>query len=186
MVGILEELLKGNTNMKIKKISHVGRKNVYDIAVDKHHHYVLKNKVITHNSGTYYTANSIFVITKSQEKDGSDLTGWNFTINIEKSRFTREKSKFTFTVLYGGGVQKYSGLFDIGLETGYIVKTSAKTYSIPSLMGENSTYRKNIEQSKEVMDKILNDPVFSNTVKEKYSYSTNVIINDDFETDDGE
>ena len=77
--------------MKIKSIKPVGKLPVYDISVDKTEHYALKNGVITHNTGLYYSANMIFIISKAQEKDGDELAGWKFTINIEKSRYVKER-----------------------------------------------------------------------------------------------
>jgi hypothetical protein len=84
--------------MKISSIKPIGRHRVYDISVADVEHYVLKNGVVTHNTGLIYSANQAFIIGKSQEKDGTELAGWNFTLNVEKSRFVREKSKLTFRV----------------------------------------------------------------------------------------
>jgi hypothetical protein len=108
--------------MKISSIKPIGRHRVYDISVADVEHYVLKNGVVTHNTGLIYSANQAFIIGKSQEKDGTELAGWNFTLNVEKSRFVREKSKLTFRVLYESGIQKYSGLLDMALEAGLVQK----------------------------------------------------------------
>lgn len=79
-------------------------------------------QIISGGTGLIYSANQAFIIGKSQEKDGTELAGWNFTLNVEKSRFVREKSKLTFRVLYESGIQKYSGLLDMALESGLIQK----------------------------------------------------------------
>ena len=71
-----------------------------------------------------YSANQVFVITKAQDKDGKDLMGYNFTINIEKSRFVREKSKFPFNARFDAGINKWSGLLDIATDGGFVVKPS--------------------------------------------------------------
>jgi len=84
--------------MKISSINKVGRRPVYDLSVSEVEHYALKNGVVTHNTGIYYSANQIFIITKAQEKTGTELAGFKFTINIEKSRYVREKAKLPFTV----------------------------------------------------------------------------------------
>jgi hypothetical protein len=84
--------------MKIKSIERIGKNPVYDISVKDVNHYVLENGVVTHNTGLIYSANQAFIIGKAQEKDGTDLAGWNFTLNVEKSRYVREKSKLTFQV----------------------------------------------------------------------------------------
>jgi RecA/RadA recombinase len=79
-------------------------------------------QIISGGTGLIYSANQAFIIGKSQEKDGTELAGWNFTLNVEKSRFVREKSKLTFRVLYETGIQKYSGLLDMALESGQVIK----------------------------------------------------------------
>lgn len=140
--------------------------------------------IVGGGTGAYYTAQTIFIISKSQEKEGTELAGWKFTINIEKSRFVREKSKFPFTVLYGGGIQKYSGLFDLGLEMGYIKKVTPQTYAIPSLFAEKAAKRKAYEDSNTVWVAVLKDPVFKEMIYSNFSYATNDIFNS--EDDDAE
>lgn len=76
-----------------------------------------------------YTANQIFVITRSQEKEGDEVIGWNFTINVEKSRTVKEKSKLQFTVKYSGGISKWSGLMDLAIDGGYVSNAKKGWYS---------------------------------------------------------
>ena len=82
--------------------------------------------IVSGGTGIYYSANQIFIIGKAQEKEGTDLAGFKFTINIEKSRFVREKAKLPFTVLYETGIQKWSALFDLAIESGHIAKASTQ------------------------------------------------------------
>ena len=86
--------------------------------------------IIPGGTAVTYSANQIFVITKSQEKasDG-ELNGWNFTLGVFKSRYVREKARLPFTVRYEGGIQKYSGMLDIAVDLGAIVKPSQGWYS---------------------------------------------------------
>lgn len=125
--------------MKIKSIKHYARTDrVYDIETPTHD-YILSNGIISHNTmemfskqvlsggtGPYYSADTIWIITRAMEQEGSgtskELVGYNFTINIEKSRFVREKSKLPITVLFEGGINKWSGLFDLALDEGWLQK----------------------------------------------------------------
>lgn len=116
-----------------------------------------------------YSANQIFIITKSQEKDGTELTGWNFTINIDKSRFVREKSKFTFTVLFGKGIAKYSGLFDLAMEIGFIKKATQSSYCVPSIDPAKTYRRKDIEFNADFWESVLADDKFKELVYNSYS-----------------
>lgn len=85
--------------------------------------------VISGGTGLIYSANQAFIISKSQQKDGDEIVGWNFTLNVEKSRFVKEKSKLQFRVLYNSGIQKYSGLLELAIEAKVIVKPSNGWYS---------------------------------------------------------
>lgn len=138
--------------------------------------------IVGGGTGGYYTSNCIMIVTKSQEKEGNDLVGWNFTLNVEKSRFVREKSKFEFTVLYGGGIQKYSGLFDIGVSLGYITRPTSKTYGVPSILGEKTASRKDLENSTELWKRVVVDPVFIKLVYDNYSYAINDVEETEAET----
>ena len=59
--------------------------------------------------------------------DGT-FAGYDFVINIEKSRFVKEKSKIPVTVSWDGGVERYSGLLEVALAGGYVAKPSNGWY----------------------------------------------------------
>lgn len=130
--------------------------------------------VIPGGTAVTYSANQIFVITKSQEKgtDG-ELDGWKFTINIEKSRFVKEKSKLAFQVLYNSGIQKYSGLLDIALDLGRVVKPSNGWYSRVDDDGEieSKKWRLKDTDTKDFWDMLLSSPSFKKAVADKYQLS---------------
>ena len=77
----------------------------------------------------YRSADNIFILGRQQEKEGTELVGYNFIINVEKSRYVREKSKIPITVSFDGGISRWSGLLDIALESGHVVKPSNGWYS---------------------------------------------------------
>ena len=83
---------------------------------------MFSKQVMTGGTGIMYSSNTVLFLGKSQEKEGTELVGYNFTINIEKSRFVKERSKFPFTVTWEGGISKWSGLLDVGLDLGWIRK----------------------------------------------------------------
>ena len=78
--------------------------------------------VVSGGTGIYYSADNIFIIGRQQEKDGKDITGYNFIINVEKSRFVKEKSKIPIEVSWDKGISKWSGLMDMALESGHVIK----------------------------------------------------------------
>lgn len=127
--------------------------------------------VVQGGSGPLYSANTVFVITKAQEKEGTELVGWNYTINIEKSRFVKEKSKLKFQVYYGKGINKFSGLLDIALESGDVIKPSQGWYSrVNTDTGEveDKKYRAKDINNDEFWREILERGHLNEYVKSKY------------------
>ena len=76
--------------------------------------------IVGGGTGSYYSADNIFILGRQQEKDGTELMGYNFIINVEKSRYVREKSKIPVTVMFDGGISKWSGLLEMALELSLI------------------------------------------------------------------
>ena len=144
---------------------HLTTKDIPCIAVN--HTYqtmeLYSKAVMSGGTGGMYSANQVFIIGKAQEKDGSELVGYNFTINIEKSRFVREKSKFPFTVTFEGGIQKYSGLMDIALEGNFVVKPSNGWYAKVELDTGEVGEKKRLADTDtpEFWEPLLNDEKFN-------------------------
>jgi RecA/RadA recombinase len=86
--------------------------------------------IVSGGTGIYYSADNIWIIGRQQDKVGTEIQGYHFIINVEKSRYVREKSKIPVSVSYDGGIQKYSGLLDIALQTGHVMKPSNGWYQL--------------------------------------------------------
>ena len=163
---------------------HLTTKDIPCIAIN--HTYqtmeMYAKSVMSGGTGGMYSANQVFIIGKAQEKDGSELTGYNFTINIEKSRFVKEKSKFPFTVFFDKGINKWSGLLDIALELGFVTKPSMGWYArVDRETGEveEKKYRIKDTSNKEFWDPILNSQTFKEAVFNRYAISSNSILIDE-------
>lgn len=169
--------------MKIKSIKNVGRRNVYDLSVKEVEHYVLENGVVTHNTGIYYSSNNIFVIGRAQVKEGKEVVGYDFNINIEKSRGAKEKTKLPFTVTFEGGVNKYAGLFDVAKDLGFINMPTSGYYTrvIKGTEEDKKWRRKEIEYSDEWWEPIISDPAFDRAIQNKYKLVHNNDIEDDID-----
>jgi RecA/RadA recombinase len=126
--------------------------------------------IVGGGTGSYYSADNIFILGRQQEKTGTEVTGYNFIINVEKSRYTREKSKIPIAVSFDGGIQKYSGLVDIGIEGGFISKPSPGWYSkIDLATGEiGDKVRFDATQTDEFMLPLLKSEKFKEYVNQKY------------------
>lgn len=79
-------------------------------------------------TGPIYGANDIWIVGRQQDKDGKELEGFNFIINIEKSRTVKEKAKFPIAVSFEKGIQKWSGMFDLAVEAGIITSPTQGWY----------------------------------------------------------
>jgi len=83
---------------KIKSITSVGVGDVYDISVEKYENYILENGVVTHNSGLQYAASTIIYLSKSKEKDGTEIIGNIIRAKTQKSRLSKENQQVEIRV----------------------------------------------------------------------------------------
>ena len=140
--------------------------------------------VVGGGTGSYYSSDNIFILGRQQEKDGTELAGYNFIINVEKSRFVKEKSKIPITVMFEGGISRWSGLLEIALESGHVTKPSNAWYSRVNLETgeiEEKKWRAKDTDSKEFWLPILTSKSFGEFIKNKYSISNGEILADDAE-----
>ena len=86
--------------------------------------------VVGGGTGIYYSADNIWILGRRQNKTGTEISGYDFIINVEKSRMVKEKSKIPISVSWDGGVEKYSGLLDIAIAGGFVVKPSNGWYQL--------------------------------------------------------
>ena len=137
--------------------------------------------IVGGGTGSYYSADNIFILGRQQEKDGTEVTGYNFIINVEKSRYVKEKSKIPVAVSFDGGISKWSGLLDIALESGYVVKPSNGWYSKVDEDGvvEDKKYRLKETDTKEFWMPILTNKSFYDHVKSKYSVGNVTMVQSD-------
>lgn len=137
--------------------------------------------VVSGGTGIYYSADNIFIIGRQQEKQGTEVVGYNFIINVEKSRYVREKSKIPIEVTFEGGISKWSGLLDIALESGHVTKPSNGWYQ---RTGEEKKYRLNDTYNKEFWMPILTDKTFSDWIENRYCMGNNQMIESEIDNID--
>ena len=137
--------------------------------------------IVGGGTGSYYSADNIFILGRQQEKDGSEIVGYNFIINVEKSRYVKEKSKIPVSVSHDGGINRYSGLLDIALESGHVVKPKNGWYQRVDSDGvvEDKNYREKDTNSKEFWDPLLTNETFKSYVRSKYKVTSGDIIQEE-------
>ena len=139
--------------------------------------------IVSGGTGVYYSADNIWIIGRQQDKVGTEIKGYHFVINVEKSRYVKEKSKIPISVSWEGGVQKWSGLLDVALDGGYITKPSNGWYCrVDRNTGEmlEPKVREKDTLKEEFWKPILDGTDFKDFVKAKYSIAM------DFKDETGE
>ena len=143
--------------------------------------------IVGGGTGSYYSADNIFIIGRQQEKDGSEVAGYNFIINVEKSRHVREKSKIPVTVLHEGGISRWSGLVDLAISSGHVIKPSNGWYQRVDMSTgeiEDKKWRLKDTESKDFWLPILSDSKFSDYVEKKYRVAYGDILAEEDSVDD--
>ena len=137
--------------------------------------------VVGGGTGIYYSADNIWILGRQQDKKGTEIQGYHFVINVEKSRYVKEKSKIPITVSWDGGVRSYSGLLDCALAGGYVTKPSNGWYAaVDQSTGElGSKVRYDVTLSKSFWDPIFNDTDFKEFLKKQYSIGHQSLVSMD-------
>jgi len=136
--------------------------------------------VVAGGTGNMYSSDNIWIVGRQQDKTGTELTGYNFVINVEKSRYVKEKSKIPITVSFEGGIMKWSGLVDIAVDGNYIAKPSNGWYQkvdreSGELIGDKMRLSQ-IENSKEFWVEMLKQTDFAKYIEKKYSIGLTDLI----------
>ena len=122
-------------------------------------------QIVSGGTGLYYSADNIFIIGRQQEKDGNEVTGFNFIMNVEKSRFVREKSKIPIEVSFQGGISTWSGLLDVAMEGGFVIKPSNGWYSHKD---SDKKYRQKDTYTKDFWMPIITSKEFRDYIESRY------------------
>ena len=122
--------------------------------------------IVGGGTGIYYSSDNIWILGRQQDKQGTEIKGYHFVINVEKSRYVKEKSKIPISVSWEGGVQRFSGLLDVALAGGYVVKPSNGWYSVA---GDEKKVRQAETLTKEFWTPIFENTDFADFIKSQYS-----------------
>lgn len=135
--------------------------------------------IVGGGTGSYYSADNIFIIGRQQEKEGTEVVGYNFIINVEKSRYVKEKSKIPVTVSFDGGISRWSGLLDLALDSGLVVKPTNGWYSRVDISTgeiESKKYRIKETDTKDFWMPIITSKKFQDYVADKYQIAAGEIM----------
>lgn len=144
-------------------------------------------KVVAGGQGTLLAADNVFILGRQQDKDGAELKGYNFIVNVEKSRYVKEKTKIPITVSFEGGIVKWSGLLDLAVEGNFISRISTQSYCLvdpeTGEVNEDVKYkRKDIEYNSKLWNSLIKNEKFTKFVENKYAVSHGKLIQDEEDT----
>jgi len=134
--------------------------------------------IVGGGTGSYYSADNIYILGRQQEKTGTEITGYNFIINVEKSRFVKEKSKIPIAVSFEGGIEKYSGLMDIALEGNFVVKPTNGWYAKVDIETGEVGDKKRLADTlnSEFWEPLLSNQSFKDYIRKKYAIAYGSIM----------
>jgi RecA/RadA recombinase len=140
--------------------------------------------IVSGGTGIYYSADNIWILGRRQNKTGTEVTGYDFIINVEKSRFVKEKSKIPISVSWDGGIERYSGLLDVALAGGFVVKPSNGWYQlVDTESGEvvGSKVRQKDTLEPDFWSPLLASQKFLDFIQNQYSIDRRSEVELDFE-----
>jgi hypothetical protein len=135
--------------------------------------------IVSGGTGVMYSADNVWIIGRQQDKKGTELKGYHFIINVEKSRFVREKSKIPISVSWDGGIQKWSGLLDVALESGHVRKPKNGWYqAVVPETGEELTQnlRHGQTMNQEFWQNIFEKTDFESYIENRFKIATKNIL----------
>jgi RecA/RadA recombinase len=141
-------------------------------------------QIVSGGTGVMYSADNVWIIGRRQEKAGTEVIGYDFVVNVEKSRFVKEKSKIPISVSWEGGIEKYSGLTEVALEMGYVIKPKngwyqAKNPEDGSELSGNVRMKDTLK--KDFWDNIFQNTNFASAIEERFKVAYGSILGDNNE-----
>lgn len=147
----------------IKKIKNNDIEKVYDIEVENDHHYLLEDGIISHNSGPIFAASALVAIKKGklkEDEEGDKITevaGIRAMCKVMKTRYNKPFEGTQLKIPYSGGLDAYSGLFEM-FETKLLTKDGNRYIYVTHSGKVHKLFKK--EWNKNVggcLDDVMND-----------------------------
>jgi RecA/RadA recombinase len=142
--------------------------------------------IVGGGTGSYYGSDNIWILGRQQDKDSDGIQGYHFVINVEKSRYVKEKSKIPITINYEGGINRWSGLLDIAIDGNYIAKPKVGWYArVNRETGEviaPNMRAADIVDNGELWKDIFKTTDFADYIKNRYSIAHGAIMGEEDET----
>lgn len=126
--------------------------------------------VVSGGSGVMLSANTVLIFSRRKGKD-EDEESYEFVIKIEKSRSIKDNKKVVLVVPKDGLIKKWSGMFDLALEYGYITSEKQGWYTAPALDGIGNVRRKALENNDVFWNRMFTESNFVEVVEKDFCVS---------------
>jgi RecA/RadA recombinase len=138
--------------------------------------------IVSGGTGVMYSADNVWIIGRRQEKSGTEVVGYDFVVNIEKSRFVKEKSKIPISVSWEGGIERWSGFTEVAIDMGYVIKPKNGWYMAvnPETKEElTGNVRMKDTLKAEFWKNIFENTDFASAIEEKFKVAHRSLLGDD-------
>lgn len=139
-------------------------------------------QIVGGGTGMYYNPDAIWIVGKSQVKEGEEKVGSTFTINIEKSRFVKEGSKIPIVVRWDSGIANYSGFAELAKEFGIVTDgRRGKSFTLQYTKLDGTvidTLLKRNDEDETFWETVLKETDLAYRIEKYYSIPTPKTISD--------
>lgn len=138
--------------------------------------------VVGGGTGSMYSSDNVYIIGRRQEKEGKEIVGYDFVIKVEKSRFVREGSQIPISVRFDGGIIQWSGLLDVAMAGGYVIKPNQGWYQranpATGEVLEDGKHRAKDTNTKEFWALVFEKTDFADFIQKSYKITTGKLIDE--------
>jgi RecA/RadA recombinase len=137
--------------------------------------------IVSGGTGIYYSADTIWIVGRQQEKKGTEIQGYHFVIRVEKSRFVKEGSKIPITVTWEQGIEKFSGLLDMAIAGGFLHQSAGWYQHANPETGEISGIKMRAKDlmTEDFWEKMFNETKFKEFIKKQYQVGMEAVVDMD-------
>lgn len=169
-------------HLNLKDICCIAINHVYDTQE------MYSQEVVSGGTGGILSSDLIWTIGRQQDVDAKrELKGYNFIINIYKSRHVKEKSKIPINVKFDGGIYRWSGMWEWALGSGHLKQINQQKFVwIDPETGEllsPEAGRKALEKD-QYFEPLLENEAFIKYVEDQYKVVHGLLIANNDDEDD--
>lgn len=126
-------------------------------------------KVVSGGKKSYLASDDVWIIGRQQDKDGKEVAGYTFVINIDKSRKCKEKMKIEINSTFKDGINRWSSIYENASAIGYLQAAGPWIKCMDFETGEIKNRKKaDIMKDDEWFERLLQDEKFLKHLSDKY------------------